>query len=147
MSKNNTLLYVGILGAVGYYLYSKGYFATVLPPAVPTGPTVLPQGNNETYVNPVPPPTVQPGVSTSQQPGSQTPYNPMADSRMTEILLWVNTLTGSKLAAAKAALPLMSPDEVAGLYDIVFNDFYGNGVTTAAQAAFWNTWRAKYNYQ
>lgn len=133
--KNNNLLIVAAAAAVGYYLYSKGYFggvATVQAPGLNVIPTAVNTTNTNNLLSPTQSPTLAP--VTAQ------------DSRITEIMQWVNTLTGSKRSAALAAIPLMSQDEIAGLYDIVKNDFYGNGITDTTQMTFWNAWRAKYNY-
>jgi hypothetical protein len=140
---NNKLLIVAGLAAVGYYMYSKGILGSLLPgtaaPAATTpGLNVVPMAVNTAT-------SVQQAVTNSQQPTQPTVNS--ADSRIPVIMQWVNTLTGTKYAAAMAAIPLMTQDEIAGLYDIVANDFYGNGITTPAQTAFWNAWRVKYNYQ
>ena len=137
---NNKLLIVAGLAAIGYYLYSKGMLQGILPGTAATTPglNTIPLANNTSV-------GVQQAVTNAQQPLQPTVNS--ADSRVAVIMQWVNTLTGTKYAAAMAALPVMTQDEIAGLYDIVANDFYGNGITTPAQTTFWNAWRVKYNYQ
>jgi hypothetical protein len=84
-------------------------------------------------------PTLGTGSATTPAPATAN------DARVTEILQWVNTLSPANATAARSALSVMSQDEIAGLYDIVHNDFYGNGITTDAQRTFWNAWRVKYH--
>jgi hypothetical protein len=137
-SSNNKLLLIAGVAAVGYYMYSKGYFnsLTGTPAVAPVINPVLPQGAPQTS-------GIQIGVQTAQQPIlAPVPSN---DPRVQTITQWMNTLTGGNKTAAFAALTVMTQDEIAGLYDIVANDFYGNGITTAAQTAFWNAWRVKYH--
>jgi hypothetical protein len=143
---DNKLLILAGLAAVGYYMYTKGYFGSAATPAVSTGLNVIPTAVNTSAVPGAVSQTTLPqqAVTNSDQP-AMTPVT-SADSRITEIMQWVNTLTGTEYTAAVAAIPLMTQDEIAGLYDIVKNDFYGNGITTAAQRTFWNAWRTKYNY-
>jgi hypothetical protein len=129
--KNNTttLLLVAGVAAVGYYLYTKsaagssGVVAPGLPTTLSTGS--LPNTGTGSLATPLP--------STANDP------------RLVVINEWVNTLDAANANAARNALAIMSQDEIASLYDIVQNDFYGNGITTDAQRAFWNTWRVKYH--
>lgn len=137
-SSNNKLLLIAGVAAVGYYLYKKGSFDNIFPAT----------GSVTQGLNPIPMATntaagVQVGVSNAQQP--ILPPVPSNDPRIQTITQWMNTLTGGNRTAALAALQVMTQDEVAGLYDIVANDFYGNGITTPAQTQFWNAWRVKYH--
>ena len=60
---------------------------------------------------------------------------------------WFDTLDSANKAQAYAQLPNMTADDIAGLYDIIVNDWEGTGVATDAQRAFWNAWRVKYHVQ
>ncbi len=62
-----------------------------------------------------------------------------------DVYTWIGSLDTANQAQAQKALLIMTPEEIAGLEDIVHNDFYGNGITTDAQRTFWNTWRVKYH--
>jgi hypothetical protein len=136
-SNNKTLLILGV-AAVGYYLYSKGSLNSLFGSApAPAINPVLPQGAPQT------PPGPQVGVSNAQQP-ILAPV-PINSPQIATITQWMNTLTGGNRTAALAALQVMTQDEITGLYDIVANDFYGNGITTPTQTAFWNAWRVKYH--
>jgi hypothetical protein len=122
-SNNNLLLILGVAG-VGYYLWSKNQ-ATAPPSQTAVTSTSAPN-----Y-----------GTGSAQTP---TP-SVVNDPRLTEINQWINTISVANANQARLALTQMSQDEVAGLYDIVHNDFYGNGITTPAQRTFWDTWRVKYH--
>lgn len=138
-SSNNKLLLIAGVAAVGYYLYSKGSLQSLFgapAPATTPGLNTVPMAVNTAA-------GIQVGVSNAQQPAM--PPVTVNDSRVATITQWMNTLTGGNRTAALAALPVMTQDEIAGLYDIVANDFYGNGITTPAQTAFWNAWRVKYH--
>jgi hypothetical protein len=123
-SGNNKLLLIAAVGAAAYYLYTR-HPAAAAPPVVQTSGGTAPN-----Y-----------GTGSNQTPAPVT----VADPRLTEINQWVSTLSTANAAAARNALTVMSQGEIASLYDIVHNDFYGNGITTATQRDFWNVWRTKYH--
>jgi len=67
------------------------------------------------------------------------------DPRLIDIRQWVSTITDpARVQRINNALAVMTDAELSGLYDIVHNDFYGNGITTPTQRAFWDAWRTKY---
>jgi hypothetical protein len=130
--KNDNLLLIAALAVGGYFLYKK-----MQPAAVVAAP-----GSNLT-------PTLTGNYSTAPTVGTGSASTPLAstanDARIPEINQWINTLSPANANQARAALLQMSQAEIAGLYDVVHNDFYGNGITTDAQRTFWNTWRVKYH--
>jgi hypothetical protein len=129
---NNTLLLVAAVGVAGYFFWKRSG-ATAAPTAAPgSGLTPTLTGNQSA-------PTYGTG-------SAQTPTPSVAnDARLTDINQWISTLSATTAAAARNALAVMSQDEIAGLYDIVHNDFYGNGITSPAQRTFWDAWRVKYS--
>jgi hypothetical protein len=122
---NNTLLIVAV-AAAGFYLWKRSSAAAVVAPVatgtMSTSPVTLGTGSAAT-----PAPAVA------------------SDPRLTEIRQWIASLSAGNQSAANAALLVMTQSEIDKLYDIVHNDFYGNGITTILQAAFWNGWRQKYH--
>jgi hypothetical protein len=124
--KNNTLLIVAAVAVGGYLLWkhSQTQVAATM--------------NNNT-------------VAATSPLATTLGFSPVVvsaetdDPRYVEINKWVSTLSIGQGNAVSSALKIMSSAEIDGLNDIVLNDFYGNGITTAAQRAFWDTWRVKYN--
>lgn len=137
-SNNNLLLIAGI-GVVAYYLWQKS--STPVPVAALPGSGLTPALNTTPMVTAVQstPPTVGTGSAATPTPSLAN------DARIPQIQQWIATLDPANAAQATRALPLMTQDEIAGLYDVVHNDFYGNGITTDAQRTFWNAWRVKYH--
>lgn len=131
--KSNNLLLIAGIGVAGYFLWKKS--------AAPA-PAVTPAGSLLT-------PTLTTNYSSAPTTGTGSAATPLPsvanDARVPVIQQWINTLDTANQAQANKALPLMSQDEIAGLYDVVHNDFYGNGITTPAQRDFWNAWRVKYH--
>jgi hypothetical protein len=132
-STTKLLLVAGVAG-VAYYLYKSGALNNILPAGAPSAPAA---------VNPLAITSTQQAVTNSA--ATSLPPVTSNDPRVTTIMQWMNTLTGGNKTAALNALPQMSQSEIAGLYDIVANDFYGNGITTGPQTTFWNAWRVKYH--
>lgn len=139
--KNNTLLLVGGVAVVGFLLWKRSA-AAQLPAPVPTGAPGLNPTLNSALVTPTQAMTattanqVQPSQVVTVAAGNQVPP---------DILQWVGTLSPANQVQAKNALQVMTSQEIAGLEDIVHNDFYGNGITTPAQRTFWDAWRVKYH--
>jgi hypothetical protein len=127
-SSNTNLLLIAALAAGGYYLYTRS--AVTATPVVPNIPTTLSAGSLPNT-----------GTGSAMTPLASTANDP----RLTVINQWVATLDPANANQARNALAVMTQDEIAGLYDIVQNDFYGNGITTDTQRAFWNAWRVKYH--
>ena len=128
-SNSTTLLLVAGVAAVGYYLYTK---SAVQPAVLQSNglPTTLSTGSLPNT-----------GTGSAATPLASTANDP----RLLVINQWINTLSPGNATAARNALMIMSQSEIASLYDIVQNDFYGNGITTDAQRSFWNAWRVKYH--
>jgi hypothetical protein len=127
-SNNNLLLIAGV-GVVGWYLWSRSS-----TPVVAASPGLTPVLTSTQSA-----PTVGTGSAATPTPSLAN------DARIPEIQQWIATLDAANAAQATRALQIMSQDEIAGLYDVVHNDFYGNGITTDAQRTFWNAWRVKYH--
>lgn len=129
MSKKNdsTLLILAAAGVAGYFLWKNSQGAAVVPASQTA---VNSAGSAPNY-----------GTGSAQTPVPSTANDP----RLTEINQWINTLSLANANQARQALTMMSQAEIAGLYDIVHNDFYGNGITTPQQRTFWDTWRVKYH--
>lgn len=143
--KNNTLLIVGI-AAVGFYLWKRSAAAPVpvalpgsgLNPTLPTSPMVSAPA-------PAPAPTgfLSQTLQTLQQSAQTTASGTVIPA---DIHTWVNSISSAaNQAQANKALAIMPQSEIDSLEDIVHNDFYGNGITTPAQRAFWDMWRTKYH--
>ena len=123
-SGNNKLLLIAAIGGVAYWLYTRQAPAAAVPAQTASN------GTAPNY-----------GTGSAQTPAPVTAVDP----RLTDIRQWINTLSHANAGAAVNALAVMSQAEIASLYDIVHNDFYGNGITTPAQRDFWNAWRVKYH--
>jgi hypothetical protein len=129
--KRDNLLLIAGIGVGAYLLWKKS--ATQPPAPLPASnltPTLT--GNYSA-------PTLGTGSAATPLPSTAN------DQRVTEIKQWISSLSPGNQAAALSALAVMSQAEIAGLYDIVHNDFYGNGITTSQQRAFWDAWRTKYH--
>jgi hypothetical protein len=125
MSKknNNTLLIVAAFGVGGYFLWKHSQNQIAAPVQ-----TIMP-------------------VTTSSNAIATSPVQVTAttdDPRVIEIQKWIATIPQPQMNAWNAALSVMTSAEKDGLYDIVLNDFYGNGITTSGQRVVWDTLRAKY---
>jgi hypothetical protein len=131
--KSDNLLLIAGIGVGGYLLYKY----VVAPPVATAAP--VPNLTPTLTGNYSAAPTL--GTGSAQTPMPSTANDP----RLIEINQWISTLSAGNASAARAALTQMSQAEIAGLYDIVHNDFYGNGITTDAQRSFWNAWRVKYH--
>ena len=131
--KNNNLLLIAGVGVAGYFLWKKS--AAPAAAAAPAGSLLTP--------------TLTGSFSSAPNTGTGSAATPLPsvanDPRLTDIRQWISSLSAGNQAQANKILPLMSQDEIAGLYDVVHNDFYGNGITTPAQRDFWNAWRVKYH--
>jgi predicted membrane-bound mannosyltransferase len=127
---NNNLLLIAAVAVGGYFLWKKSAAPAVAPA---TGLTPTLTGDYSTA------PTIGTGSASTPLPSTAN------DPRLIEINQWVGTLSVGNQNQARAALSQMSQAEIAGLYDIVHNDFYGNGITTPTQRVFWDTWRVKYH--
>lgn len=126
---NNNLLLIAAIAAGGYYLYTRGMFGQSVA-AAPNIPTTLSTGSL---------PNIGTGSASTPLPSTAN------DARLPVINQWINTLDPANANQARNALSVMTQAEIASLYDIVQNDFYGNGITTDAQRTFWNAWRVKYH--
>lgn len=129
---NNNLLLIAAVAVGGYFLWKKSASPAV---AAPAGSLLTPTLTATT------------GSAPNYGTGSvATPLPSTAnDPRLADIRQWISSLSPSNAGAASTALASMTQDEIAGLYDVVHNDFYGNGITTPAQRTFWNAWRVKYH--
>lgn len=134
---NNNLLIIAGVAAVGYYFWQKSSAPAV---ASLPGSQLTPLLNTTPMITAV---QSAPNIGTGS---ASTPTPSLAnDARVPQIQQWIATLDAANAAQATRALSLMTQDEIAGLYDVVHNDFYGNGITTDAQRTFWNAWRVKYH--
>lgn len=137
--KSDNLLLIAGIGVGGYLLYKhmSAPPQTAVAPLSPIPANVLPPGMTATSVIP---PNIGTGSMSTPEPSVAN------DPRLTDINQWIGTIgSAANQNAARAALAVMTQAEIAGLYDIVHNDFYGNGITTDAQRTFWNAWRVKYH--
>lgn len=132
MAKKTNYLLIGAVAAVGYILWKRSAAAPAAAATAPNIPPTLTATTGSGYT--------APAQLTTAGPVSQPTNAVPAD-----IYQWIATIPPNNQVQAKNALLLMSAQEIAGLEDIVHNDFYGNGITTSAQRLFWDTWRVKYH--
>ena len=145
--KTNEILLLGAAGIAVWYFgfYKPGQLSTQLPsqpvqPLLP-GATSLPgiSLQSSASLNPVSIPS--PGASMSTQTGT----NPNATlAQQTTIFNWANTLKPADQAQFYAMWSQMTSSDIAGLMDLIVNEWQGGQPVTAARTNFWNAWRVKY---
>jgi hypothetical protein len=122
--KNDWLLPVGILGAIGLYFYFKQQPVAAAPAIIPSG--AIP-------------------MSTTVNSTDTSAPAPSVSSTDTVVQTWMNTLPPNNRAQALSQFPNMTAAEKNELADIITNA-WGKGVPpTSNQINFWNTWRVTYH--
>jgi len=144
--KTNEIL---LLGGVGIAVWYFGFYkpSQIIPPAVQSSPTqallMTATGGSPLQsaasLNPVSIPSPGGNMTTANS------TNPNATlAQQTTIFNWANTLKAADQAQFYASWPNMTASDVAGLMDLIVNEWQGGQPVTPARTAFWNTWRTTY---
>lgn len=139
-SKAGLIIGIAVVAILAYLWYKNGGMSPVTAPALVPGVT---------------------GSSTSGgTPVSATVTNPVTGQASTTWLAgngnvevpfsvqnWVQTGMGpNNQAQFMKMLPSMTADDMAGLNDIIINQWGKGAQQTPAQLAFWNAWYVKYGF-
>jgi hypothetical protein len=157
--KNNTILWLAVLGVGGYLLYKNS--ATT---ATTSTTNLLPApgdtaGGNAEDLNPIGTPitaVISPvqtvSVTTANAGNAPVTQNVTTDGTplpagitqdmYNKVMTWA-------YADGRGPIKVMAnnliPSEYAGMYDIIVNQWGANAKATAAQTKFWNDLREKYD--
>lgn len=147
--KTSEILLLGGIGIAVWYLgFYKPSQLTQMQPSAPGGSLPQPLLNSATNglqlqssasLNPVAIPSPGANMTTANS------TNPNATiAQQTTIFNWANTLNAADQAQFYASWPNMTASDVAGLMDLIVNEWQGGQPVTPARTAFWNSWRLTY---
>lgn len=147
MKNTEILLLGGAALAVWYFGFGPGKGTITVPGITPAAASIpLPSGSvtpvpliAQQSTNPVSIPV--PGANMMTQTGTN-PNATMAQEQT--IFAWVNTMDAADQAQFYAQWNIMTASDVAGLMDLIVNEWQGGQPVTPARTAFWNAWRTKY---
>jgi hypothetical protein len=133
-------LILGAAAVAAYFLLNKSSAAAVIPPTGTVPGLLNPSDASPTNVQLATIATFTPPAGNLS--ASPTVVNVGIDPVQQGIVAaWANG-TGSQGAINLANSQI--PSEIAGMYDIITNDWSKTGIATPAQTAFWNSVVAKY---
>lgn len=151
MKTNEVLLLAGAGIAIWYFGFGPGKSGMQLQVPAQAANPLLPAGVqplalsappliSDSSLNPVSIPV--PGANMQ----TQTNQNPFAtQAQQQTIFNWANTMKAADQAAFYANWGNMTQADIAGLMDLIVNEWQGNQPVTPARTAFWNAWRNKYS--
>jgi hypothetical protein len=145
--KNSEILLIGAAGiGIWYFMFGPGATPTPAVSLPSSAALALPAGS----VTPLPLLTpAQTNPVAIPVPGANTMTQIAANSNATvaqqqTIFTWVNTMDAADQAAFYSQWGVMTAADVAGLMDLIVNEWQGGQPVTPARTAFWNAWRVKY---
>lgn len=161
--KNNTIMWLGLVGVVGYLWYTnKGATTTTTTTALPSLPANQDTAGSPTDLHPIADPvnaaaiitsptqTISAAAASALPPTTpQTVSNETLPAGISQLVY--NTVYTWAYADGRMPVKAMAnalvPAEYAGMYDIITNQWGKNLPATTAQKTFWNNLRAKYDPQ
>lgn len=138
--KNSEILLLGGVGlAVWYFGFGPGRGVTSpsVPAPAPAGNPLPLIGPSQLNANSIPVPGVNQMTQTGQNPNATL-------AQQQTIFSWANTMSAADQAQFYASWHVMTASDVAGLMDLIVNEWQGGQPVTPARTAFWDNWRQTY---